>query len=210
MPDDEAQKASALLLSITRSAGIVAHSVHAKTINIHQTATPAGGEDRAEAARGYFAPELARIIARQIYVLGRIAPNFISTSVGKSPPGDSWPSLKPSHPILYPNTVEFQNLSAADATSLIEFYDSLQDVADTVNGWIDTHQTTTDFNAWNFLMQKVQNNLRVGQSAVRRFCPDKPYSAIMPAAGTLLQEAERAISGAQSALKAHLTRHGAT
>ena len=207
--DEDAESAAALLLAITRNAGIVAHTVHAKTINVHQTTTRTDSDNRVEAARGFFAPVLARIIARQVYVLGRIAPNFISTSVGKPPPGDTWSSLKPSRPFFHPSAVEFQHLPAEDATSLIEFYDSLQDVADTINGWVDAQQIATDVNAWNFLMQKVQNNLRVGQNAVRRFCPDRPYSAIMPAAGTLIQETERAISGAQAALMAHLARHGA-
>ena len=32
-----------------------------------------------------------------------------------------------------------------------------REIAETINSWIDTQQTTTDVNAWNFLMQKVHD-----------------------------------------------------
>jgi hypothetical protein len=98
MSDDEAEKASTLLLAITRNAGIVAHTVHAETINVHQTTVRNDGGDRAEAARGYFAPELARIVARQVYVLGRIAPHWLASirfSPGRSNCRRSMPGLDP-------------------------------------------------------------------------------------------------------------------
>lgn len=134
--------------------------------------------------------------------------NFITASVGKYPlPGDSWASLKPWQPVLYPTAAEFRNLSAEDATLLINFYDSLQEITDMVNGWVD-NQTTADVNAWNVLMQKLQHNLSIGQRAVQKLCPENQYDATMPAAGTLLHQSERAISGAQAALAAHLSRHG--
>jgi nucleoside phosphorylase len=165
-------------------------------------------ERRTEIARTYFSPELARIVARQVHVLGQAVANFITASVGKHAlPGDSWVSLRPWQPILYPNAAEFRNLLAEDATLLVNFYDSLQEITDIVNNFID-NQTIADVNAWNVLMQKVQHNLGVGQKAVQKFCPEIPYDAIVPAAGTLLYQSERAISGAQSALAAHLSRHG--
>jgi hypothetical protein len=58
-------------------------------------------------------------------------------------------------------------------------------------------------------MQMTQNNVRIGQKAVHRFCPNKQYSAITPAGGTLLDQSMRAVSSADTALKAHLVRHGA-
>src|ERR1700730_16615035 len=99
-------------------------------------------------------------------------------------------------------------LSAEDATLLVDFYDSLQEIRDIVNSWVDNQTNTADFNAWNVLMQKVQHNLSIGQSAVQKFCPESQHDATMPAAGTLLHQSERAISGAQSALAAHLSRQG--
>jgi hypothetical protein len=160
-----------------------------------------------DAPHGFFAPELARIFARQIAVLGRIVPNFISTSTKQTPPGDSWASLKPWRPVLYPDAPKFRDLPAADATLLVEFYDSLQEISDTVDSWIDT-QPTTDVNAWNVLMHKVRNNLSIGEKAVQRFCLDRPFNEASPAAGTLLQQSEREISGAKAAMSAHLARHG--
>jgi hypothetical protein len=163
---------------------------------------------RTDIARTYFAPELARIVARQIHILGRAVANFITTSVGKhSLPGDSWASLRPWQPVLYPSANEFRNLLPEDATLLVNFYDSLQEITDIINGLAD-NQTVADFNAWNFLMQKVQHNLGLGQRAVQSFCSESQYDATMPATGTLLHQSERAIAGARAALAAHLSRQG--
>jgi nucleoside phosphorylase len=157
-------------------------------------------------ARSYFAPELARIVARQVHILRRAVANFVTASVGKHPlPGDSWASLRPSQPVLYPTAAAFRNLSAQDATLLVNFYDSLQEITDIVNSVID-NQTVADFNVWNVLMQKVQHNLNISQRAVQTFCPERQYDATIPAAGTLLHELERAISEAQAALAGHLSR----
>ena len=58
----------------------------------------------------FFAPELARIFARQVAVLGRITPNFIMASTEQPLPGDSWASLKPSRPVLYPDSPKLREL----------------------------------------------------------------------------------------------------
>ena len=206
MTEDGATKGATLLLSVNQSGGIAAHSVHAHTITIHQGRADTD-EGRADIAREYFAPELARIFARQIHILGRAVANFICTSTGQPAPGDTWASLRPVQPVLYPNATEFRNLSPPDATSLIAFYDSLQGITDMVNGWVNS-QPTTDVNAWNVLMQTVQHNLALGRRAVQRFCAEKLYDELVPVAGTLLQRSEHAISSAKSALAAHLKRHG--
>ncbi len=159
-------------------------------------------------ARSYFAPELARIVARQVHILRRAVANFVTASVGKHPlPGDSWASLRPSQPVLYPTAASFRNLSAEDATLLVNFYDSLQEITDIVNSLVD-NQTVADFNVWNVLMQKLQHNLNIGQRAVQTFCPERQYDATIPAAGTLLHESARAVSEAQAALAGHLSRQG--
>ena len=41
-----------------------------------------------ETAHDFFAPELARIFARQVAILGRIIPNFVCASTKQSPPGE--------------------------------------------------------------------------------------------------------------------------
>jgi hypothetical protein len=209
--DTEATSGATLLLSIAQAGGIVAQSVHVETLNLHPGADTVDREAQAEAARAYFAPELARVVARQVYLLGRTVPNFTATSVGKAPvASDNWPSLKPSQPSLSPAAGEFRNLRSLDATSLIEFYDSLHEITEIINTWTESRQTNADVNAWNFLMQKVQNSLRLAQNAVRRFCPDRAYDATMPASGTLLYQIQRSISISDNALRAHLTRHGVT
>jgi hypothetical protein len=185
----------------------VGEKVAAATTNSHQAQS--ASDARTNAALGYFAPELARTIARQVHVLDRAIANFIVASVGNQPlPGDTWASLKPAQPVQYPNAPEFQNLLPTDAVLLIEFYGSLQEIGDTIHSWIE-EQTPPDVNAWNVLMQMMQNNLRIGQRAVTRFCPVKQYSAISPAGGTLFDQCMRAVSSADAALQAHLIRRGA-
>lgn len=155
----------------------------------------------------FFAPELARIFRRQIAVLDRITANFICGSTKQPLPGDSWASLKPSRPVLYPDAPQFRELPAADAALLVAFYDSLQGITDTLDSYIDKWPAT-DVNAWNGLMHETRNSLSLGEKAVNVYCPNKPFNEASPASGTMLNQCQRAMTGAQSALKAHLARHG--
>jgi hypothetical protein len=170
-------------------------------------ATEPAADVKAGAAHDFFAPELARIFARQVAVLGRVIPNFTATSMGQKPPGDTWSSLKSWRPQLYPNAPKFHDLPAADATALVKFYDSLQEINDTLDSWVDG-QPATDPNAWVVLLHKVRNNLTIGEEAVRKFCPDRQYDAASPASGTLLDQSQRVMAAAQQTLAAHLKRHG--
>jgi hypothetical protein len=109
-------------------------------------------ERRMEAARVYFTAEFARIVARQIHVLGRLVPNFSMASVGKPMPQvETWESFRPGRPVLYPTAVQFRDLSEADATSLINFYDSVHGIAEMIDTWIETN-TPQEVNSWNVLM----------------------------------------------------------
>ena len=155
----------------------------------------------------FFSPELARIFRRQIAVLDRITANFICASTKQPLPGDSWASLKPSRPVLYPDAPQFRELPAPDATLLVAFYDSLQGIADTLDSYID-RWPTTDVNAWNGLMHQAQNSLSLGEEAIKVFCADEPSNEASPASGPMLDQYQRALSGAEKALKAHLARHG--
>jgi class 3 adenylate cyclase len=172
------------------------------------TAAPLSAEERrAEAARRYFAPELARVIRQQVYILGRAVPNFVVASVDRPGPGDRWSSLKPALPILYPAAPEFAHLPAEDATLLNEFCSLVQEIADVLDSWIDNDPPPPIVNAWNVLMQKVRYCLRTGKLAVERFCPDREFDATMPAVGTLIARIDTAIASVQPALDAHLARH---
>lgn len=166
-------------------------------------------ERRMATARIYFAPELARIVAQQIHSLGRLIPNFTMASVGKPMPRvETWETFKPQRPVLYPTAPQFRDLSETDATSLINFYDSVHGIAELVDRWIEA-KTPQEVNSWNVLMQTVQNSLSLGEIAVRRFCPDRQLSPIMPASGTLIQNIERTGSIMRETLAAHLSRHRA-
>jgi hypothetical protein len=109
--------------------------------------------------------------------------------------------------VLYPGSAKFQELPAADATLLVEFYDSLQGIDEAIDSYIGKWPTT-DVNAWSGLIRQVQDSLNIGEKAIRRFCPNTPFIAASPSSGTLLSQVEHAIAGAQGAMKAHLARHG--
>ncbi|NYH24683.1 hypothetical protein [Paraburkholderia bryophila] len=160
---------------------------------------------RMEAARVYFTPELARVIAQHVYILNRLVANFVSTSMKYEPPGDPLTAFRPRKPLLYPSAPQFRDLSEADATLLIEFYDASHGIAETVNSWIEG-KTALDFNAYNVLMQDVMNSLRLAEAAVESFCPDRQYSPIMPASGTLSERIKSSILQAEGAMKAHQDR----
>lgn len=140
-------------------------------------------------------------------------PNYTLTSTEKGPgpcPGDTWTSLKPYQPDLYPTASVLQDLSATDAELLAEFYASVREIDNILANWIATTQPLTDYNAWNVLMHKVQHSLRTGELAVQRFCPDRQYDATMPAGGTLLYQSERALSIADGARAAFMARHASS
>jgi hypothetical protein len=96
---------------------------------------------------------------------------------------------------------------AADASLLVEFYDSLQGIDDVIDSYVG-RWPTTDVNAWSGLMRQVLSSLNIGEKAISRFCPDTPFIATSPVSGTLLSQAEHAIAGALGAMKARLARHG--
>ncbi|MHA3541228.1 hypothetical protein ACX1G6_11090 [Yersinia enterocolitica] len=103
-------------------------------------------------ARGYFIPELTRIIKRVIYIQERAIINY-SITFGyinkniksgldianeiKEPikTGDLKEDFMPYLPRLYPNAPQFKELSGKDATSLIAFYDSLFEIELLIKDW---------------------------------------------------------------------------
>jgi hypothetical protein len=158
-----------------------------------------------EVAKIYFTPELARVVAQHVYILDRLIANFTAASVKRVTPGDPLTSFRPKRPVLYPTAPQFRDLSEADAARLVEFYDTSHGVTETVDAWIE-NRTPTDVNAYNELMQSVQHSLALGQAAVASFCPDRQYSPLMPASGTLTVRIQKSISHAKAALQAHLGR----
>jgi len=173
---------------------------------LNQADTTAAAPRKDPALHEFFAPELARIFRQQIRALDRITANFICASAKQPLPGDSWASLKPSRPVLYPEASQFRELPATDATLLVAFYDSLQGVTDTLDSYID-QWPITDVGAWNGIMHQVRNSLGLGEKAIKVFCADKPFNEGAPASGTMLNQYQRVTAWAQRALDAHIARH---
>jgi hypothetical protein len=132
------------------------------------------------------------------------------TSLKKgSCPGDTWTSLKPTEPTLYPTAPVFQELSTTDAELLSEFYASTREVADLLASCIAEGTSLSEYNVWNYLMHKVEHSLRAGAKAVRRFCPERRFDATSPAGGLLLEQSERSLSMAEQARSAFMARFAA-
>ena len=185
-------------------------------MNVSAVPTPYPGAavlpriDHQRKARAFFAPELQRALARQIAILDRVTANYSMTSHGKANcPGDTWMSLIPYPSGTLADATMFHHLPQDDAEMLAEFNAAVREVTNILQSWIASDVPLTEYNAWNFLMHKVERSVRTGMSAARRFCPDCQYDATMPASGTLLTRAERSLSQAEGFRAAFLKRHAA-
>ena len=206
LADADASNGATLLLSVGQSGGLVAGTVHVNTINIHAGAQSVNGHSTSHTALALLSPELARLLARQIYVLDRAVVNFVCSSAGQPQPPDHWTTFRPWKPRLYRGTPEFRDLAPRDAAMLAEFFENLAEIDDLVMGWQDS-ATPWDANVWNFLMQKIERSVASGLRAAERFCPDRQYDSTMSASGTLRERAQASAAGMQAALEAHLRRH---
>jgi hypothetical protein len=123
-------------------------------------------------------------------------------------PADTWESLRPVQPRLFPNAPVYRDLSAADAALLAEFYAAVGEISDLIEHWSGT-VALTEYNAWNVLMHKVQHSLKLGELAVQRLCPDRVYDATMPIGGSLLSQSQRVLAAADQARAWFMTRFAA-
>lgn len=95
-------------------------------------------------ARATFSPELERVFRRQVQILDRVFANFVTTAneyLGRKypvRPNDTWESLRPTLPRLFPDSAPYQDLSASDAELLAEFYGAVREVADLIDHWAGT------------------------------------------------------------------------
>jgi hypothetical protein len=162
-------------------------------------------------ARATFVPELERVFRRQVQILDRVVVNFSVTAndmLGIHQairPGDTWESLRPVQPRLFPQVAVYRDLSASDAELLAEFYGAVSEVADLIEHWAGT-MALTEYNAWNVLMHKVQHSLRMGELAVQKLCPDRAYDATMPAGGSLLSQSQRVLTAADKAREVFMAK----
>ncbi len=171
--------------------------------------------NRALKARATFVPELERVFRGQVRILDRVVVNFSVTAndlLGNHQairPGDTWESLKPIQPQLFPHAAVYRDLWASDAELLAEFYGAVSEVADLIQHWTGT-VALTEYNAWNVLMHKVQHSLRMGELAVQKLCPDRAYDATMPAGGKLLSQSQRVLTSAEKAREVFMTKLGSS
>jgi hypothetical protein len=141
------------------------------------------------------------------FLHGYAYPNFTDTSHNRVPrTGDTWASLRPFLPVNYPASPLLCDLDASDTQLLSEFYDSAQGIAESLEHWHALEKPLDNYNIWNVLMQRVQRSIRLGQTAVHRFCPDRLYDELVPVAGTLLVRSQRSLSIADTALNTFQNR----
>jgi hypothetical protein len=86
-------------------------------------------------------------------------------------------------------------------TSDLPLDGSVQGIAETLEHWHALEEPLDNYNIWNVLMQRVAHSLRLGQSAVRRFCPNRLYDELVPVAGTLIERSQQSVSLVDNALK---------
>lgn len=208
LADEDASIGAAQILSIGQSGGLVVGAVHAHTINIHPTHQSTTDHSPGDTALVLLIPELARLLARQIYILDRAIVNFVSASAKQSQPPDHWTTFRPWKPRLYRSTTEFRDLPPAHAELFAEFFEGLAEIDDLIMSWKDS-EIAWDMNLWNVLMQKIERNVISGVRAVERFCPERQYDNTMPASGTLIERAQKSTSMMYAALDAHIRRYTA-
>jgi hypothetical protein len=173
------------------------------------------GQLRAITARNYFIPEITRIVIEQTKALERLTTNFSAASVKKPEHAgqqlltlDQMALMKPPPFRLYPNAPQFADLAPDDAALLTEFYDALDGITSTIDRWI-LEALPMDVNAFNVMMQMVEENLARGEVLVERFCPDRLINAKYLSWGTVLARVQVIRSRTKEALHRHLARHNA-
>jgi len=163
--------------------------------------------DKAQRARDHFTPELAQTLRSVVYGADRSITNFSELAAGRRHiQGDTWKSLLPNSPSLYPVSPAFDDLSNQDARLLAEFYGAVTEVIYTLGSWIG-QQSLNDQNAWNFIAHRFEHALHTGHEVVAKFCPDRPFDPTMPAAGKLIDRIERSLVIANRTRSASLARH---
>lgn len=166
-------------------------------------------EDKAKReaeARQYLAPELNRTIERVLYIHSRSIPNFTSASVGHSiKPNDLQEDFLPYMPVLYPNAPQFRDLSGADATVLIAFYDSLHTLEKFVSDWW-ARDGQLPVNIFNMIMKHATDSLVHADLCIKQFELEKHFPPQYESWGTLSSRIERSKKIAAESLECHIKR----
>jgi hypothetical protein len=166
--------------------------------------------DRALRARTYLAPYLRRALARQVWVLNRVLPNYGMTSRKSAHcPGDTWLSLLPYPSSEIENAGPFADLAASDLARIGEFFASLHEIKNLLEDFVTTAQSLDEYNVWNVLMHRVEHSLRVGAKAFSAISDDVQLDDASPAGGLLLTNIEKGLASAERSRSAFIARFAA-
>lgn len=195
-----------LFVALVETDSVSASTIHVETMNV--TALPSVSSDAFGPGQGplaLLAPELARVLAHQIYMLDRAMVNLSCASACNAPPGDPWTTFRPFKPSLYPSAPTCAELSHGDAALLAEFYGSTQEIDDHVCRW-NEQRPDWDMNTWNVLMQMIGRNVEAGLAAAARFCPTRMYDNKVPVLGTFSERGGKALEHMRAILAVHIER----
>lgn len=203
MADADAER-GAEVISVGQSGGITAQKVEIQTAHFYG-AQEGSAVARESAAIAFLAPELARMLAYQIYALDRATANFGEISVGRGVLRESWEIFRPRRPQRYPYAAQVRDLAAERGALLAEFYCALDEIEALFSAWREAN-LPWDINAWNMLMQKIGASVTAGIAAAECFCPGRQFDSTMPASGTLAERAAHSLKSMQVTLSAHIER----
>lgn len=157
-------------------------------------------------ARRYFSPELKRVIERALYIHERACVGFSCASFDSGvQPNDLQVDFLPMHPVLYPAAPAFGELPPEDASSLIDFYDSLNALEHGVQNWWE-REGQLPANVFNSFLHDAGRSLRLALICLERFEIDKNFPPPYESWGTLSSRLERTLDSAEQTIAAHLKR----
>lgn len=155
-------------------------------------------------ARRYFSPELKRVIEGVLRIHDRARANFSCSAFNNgAKPNDLKEDFFPTHPVLYPSAPAFADLPPEDASSLIDFYDSLNALEHDVANWWE-REGQLPANVFNSFMHDAGRSLRFALICLERFEIDKNYPPQYESWGTLFMRLERSLHSAETTMAAHL------
>ncbi|WP_150591571.1 hypothetical protein [Pandoraea eparura] len=157
-------------------------------------------------ARRYFSSELKRVVERTLFIHERACANFGCASMDDGTmPGDLQKDFLPTHPTLYPNVQAFNDLPPEDASSLIEFYDSLNRLERGVNDWW-AREGQLPVNIFNAILHDAKKSVELALACLERFEIDEKFPPQYASQGTLASRLQRTLDMDARNRAAHLKR----
>lgn len=157
-------------------------------------------------ARRYFSPELKRVVERVLFIHQRACSNFSCASVDDgNMPNDLQKDFLPIHPILYPSAPAFNDLPPEDASSLIEFYDSLNELEHVVQDWWE-REGQLPVNIFVAILHDASRSVKLALVCLEQFEIDKNFPPPYESWGALSSRLQRTLDIAERAMTAHLKR----